>query len=117
VRARREGRRRARVRAEDARHAQRGRPQGRLREGAGSLPVFVSLLRAVNVGGQRAVPMAALRTVFEALGHRDVVTYVQSGNVVSTSTARRAARVAVDAQTALHEQLGLDPVGMVRSAS
>jgi uncharacterized protein (DUF1697 family) len=81
------------------------------------VPVYVSLLRAVNVGSGRAAPMATVREVFESLGHRDVVTYVQSGNVVSTSSARRAATVAADAGAALRDQLGLDTVVIVRTAA
>jgi uncharacterized protein (DUF1697 family) len=43
---------------------------------------FVALLRGINVGGNRRVPMADLRSVCAELGYRGVATYVQSGNVV-----------------------------------
>lgn len=42
----------------------------------------VALLRAINVGGNRKVPMAELRALFARLGATDVRTYIQSGNVV-----------------------------------
>lgn len=42
----------------------------------------VALLRAVNVGKDRAVPMKDLSALFTKLGAREVVTYIQSGNVV-----------------------------------
>lgn len=42
---------------------------------------MVALLRAVNVGGRR-LPMAELRTLCGDLGWTNVVTYIQSGNVV-----------------------------------
>lgn len=42
----------------------------------------VALLRGINVGGNKKVPMAALRELAEGLGWRDVVTYIQSGNLV-----------------------------------
>jgi uncharacterized protein (DUF1697 family) len=45
----------------------------------------VALLRGVNVGGRNRLPMADLREAVASLGHRDVATYVQSGNVVLTS--------------------------------
>jgi uncharacterized protein (DUF1697 family) len=41
----------------------------------------IALLRSVNVGG-RTVPMSRLRELFEQLGHANVRTYIQSGNVV-----------------------------------
>src|SRR4051794_33637591 len=42
----------------------------------------VALLRGINVGGNKMVPMARLREVFAELGHSDIKTYVNSGNVV-----------------------------------
>lgn len=45
----------------------------------------VALLRGINVGGRGIVSMAALRELFESLGHVEVTTLIQSGNVVFTS--------------------------------
>ena len=42
----------------------------------------VALLRGVNVGASTRVPMAHLRSMVEELGGTDVVTYLNSGNVV-----------------------------------
>ena len=42
----------------------------------------VSLLRGINVGGHRKVPMADLAQLYGELGFADVKTYIQSGNVV-----------------------------------
>lgn len=46
------------------------------------MPTHVALLRGINVGGRNAVAMSDLRAVVSSLGHTDVTTYVQSGNVV-----------------------------------
>ncbi len=46
---------------------------------------YVALLRGVNVGGHRRVPMADLRGLCEGLGFGQVATYIQSGNIVFTS--------------------------------
>jgi uncharacterized protein (DUF1697 family) len=43
---------------------------------------YVALLRGINVGGQRKVPMAELRAVAEALGLTRVRTLIASGNLV-----------------------------------
>lgn len=48
---------------------------------------YVALLRSINVGGRNKVPMGELRSLFESLGHTEVATYIQSGNVVFTSSA------------------------------
>jgi len=51
----------------------------------------VALLRGINVGGHRRVPMAELRTVLtDQLGLTDVASYIHSGNVVfSEPSAKR----------------------------
>jgi hypothetical protein len=51
---------------------------------------YVALLRGINVGGKNKVPMPKLREVFATLGHEDVVTYIQSGNVVFRSAVKPA---------------------------
>lgn len=47
----------------------------------------VALLRGINVGGNNIIPMADLRACFTDLGFTDVVTYIQSGNVVFAATS------------------------------
>ncbi len=52
---------------------------------------YVALLRGINVGGKNVIKMADLRTCFEDEGFRNVVTYIQSGNVVfSMAPVKRA---------------------------
>lgn len=48
----------------------------------------IALLRGINVGGNKRVEMARLRTLLEELGYRDVRTYVNSGNVVFSGPRR-----------------------------
>ena len=49
------------------------------------MPTYVGLLRGVNVGGKNKLPMADLRALVAALGHTDVSTLIQSGNVIFTA--------------------------------
>ena len=42
----------------------------------------VALLRGINLGGRKRVAMADLRALVTGLGHADVSTYIQSGNVL-----------------------------------
>lgn len=46
---------------------------------------FVALLRGINVGQGPRVPMADLKALFERVGLRDVITYLNSGNVLFDS--------------------------------
>jgi uncharacterized protein (DUF1697 family) len=58
------------------------------------MPVFVSMLRGVNVGGHNKIKMEELRALYESLGMRDAQTYIQSGNVVFKAKERDAPRLA-----------------------
>ena len=65
----------------------------------------VALLRGVNNLGGKKVTMAELREVVSSLGHADVVTYIQSGNVLFTPRlAHSSAPSCVDA-AALADEL------------
>ena len=44
--------------------------------------MYVALLRGINVGGKNLIKMPALKASFEEGGFEDVVTYIQSGNVL-----------------------------------
>jgi uncharacterized protein (DUF1697 family) len=46
------------------------------------MPVFIALYRGINVSGKNVVKMESLRAMHERLGHRNVKSYIQSGNVV-----------------------------------
>jgi uncharacterized protein (DUF1697 family) len=48
------------------------------------VPTHVALLRGVNNLGGNRVAMPELREVVASLGHADVMTYIQSGNVLFT---------------------------------
>lgn len=48
----------------------------------------VALLRGINLGPSRRIAMGDLRAIVESLGHTDVETYLQSGNVVFTPRGR-----------------------------
>ena len=77
-----------------------------------SMPTHVALLRGINVGGHRKLPMAELRELCLALGWKDVRTYIQSGNVVF-----RAQRPDPDALAAsIRDSFGFDVPVILRSA-
>ena len=72
----------------------------------------VVLLRGINVGRNRRVPMAALREALD--GYEDVVTHGQSGNVVLE--AKKSGRALEGELEALFaERLGLETRVVVRS--
>ena len=48
---------------------------------------WLALLRGINVGGRNVIRMTELRQCFEDEGFSDVVTYIQSGNVIFSSAS------------------------------
>ena len=66
------------------------------------MPVYVALLRAINVGGTGKLLMSDLKALCVAAGFEDVRTYIQSGNVLLRTelTRERAAKVLEDALAA-----------------
>ncbi len=48
--------------------------------------LYVALLRGINVGGKNIIRMTDLRSWFEDAGFTEVLTYIQSGNVIFSSS-------------------------------
>jgi uncharacterized protein (DUF1697 family) len=75
------------------------------------MPVFIALLRAINVGGTGKLPMGDLRSLCEKAGFRNVRSYIASGNVVAERDGLEA-----EAKAALEAELGAyagKPVGVI----
>jgi uncharacterized protein (DUF1697 family) len=71
------------------------------------VPRHVALLRGINVGGHNKVAMTDLRDVVTSLGHKDVATYIQSGNVVFHSAEDDTTRLADALEHQIAERLGV----------
>jgi uncharacterized protein (DUF1697 family) len=84
------------------------------------MPTHIALLRGINVGGRSKVSMPDLRQVFESLGHTEVATYIQSGNVVFTPGGTGAqpgnAGLAVTLEQAIAAAMGVSPKVVVLTA-
>jgi uncharacterized protein (DUF1697 family) len=57
------------------------------------MPIYISMLRGINVGGHKQIKMDRLRESFEVLGFKQVKTYIQSGNVVFKAAKASSARL------------------------
>jgi len=79
------------------------------------MPRYLALLRGINVGGHNKVAMTDLRDVAAALGHTEVATYIQSGNIVFTSAESDVASLADDLEREVAVRLGVRPAVVVVS--
>jgi uncharacterized protein (DUF1697 family) len=80
------------------------------------LPVRVAaLLRGINIGASKRVSMPELRKIVESLGHRDVETYLQSGNVVFTPAKGVRGDLRKGIEKAITNTTGLEVSVLVRT--
>ena len=81
------------------------------------MATYVALLRAINLGSVNKISMPALRTMFEDLGHQNVRTYVQSGNVVFEAPRRTPKKLAGEIEEGVAASFGHDISVIIRSRS
>lgn len=79
------------------------------------MPVVISLLRGVNVGGHNVLKMEVLRALYESLGLRNPQTYVQSGNVVFQADDEALPELPLRIQKAIERKFGFQPAVIVRT--
>jgi uncharacterized protein (DUF1697 family) len=68
---------------------------------------YVAFLRGVNVGGKGIVSMAVIKEALIALGLSDVRTYINSGNVIFSTRASDAQKLAARIEKALEQHTGM----------
>ena len=74
---------------------------------------YVAFLRAVNVGGTKIIKMDELRKLFDSFGHRNVETFIQSGNVIFDAKDSRTLEAKLENQ--LEKALGYKTEIFLRS--
>jgi uncharacterized protein (DUF1697 family) len=78
--------------------------------------IFVAFLRAINLGRVNRVPMGDLRVALNDAGFTDVVTHLQSGNVVLGSAKRSSTAVATAVERLVEAEFGVDTDVIVRTS-
>jgi uncharacterized protein (DUF1697 family) len=86
-------------------------------EGGMKMPTFVSLFRGINVGGHQTIRMDELKDLHESLGLKDVVTYIQSGNVVFTSDDADQAQLPRQIEDGFAQKFGFQVKVIVRTSA
>jgi uncharacterized protein (DUF1697 family) len=80
------------------------------------MPTFVALLRGVNVGKAKRVPMADFRALLGELGYTDVATLLNSGNAVFRASKGTPVQHAADIAGAIAARLGVEVPVIVKFA-
>jgi uncharacterized protein (DUF1697 family) len=77
---------------------------------------FIAFLRGINVGGKNKINMAELKTCFENLNFRNVVTYINSGNIIFESDQPDASELITVCEQAILNQFKLNITCLVMPA-
>lgn len=79
------------------------------------MSIYISLLRGINVSGQKKVNMKELQSLYETLGLKQVSTYIQSGNVVFSCTDKSSVELSALIEAAILKHFGFDVPVLVLS--
>lgn len=79
------------------------------------MKTYIALLRGINVGGHKKVPMSELRQLLSEVGFKDVQTYIQSGNVVFKNKKTNPLELESRIQNAIQNHFGFEVFVLVKT--
>jgi uncharacterized protein (DUF1697 family) len=80
------------------------------------MAIFISILRGINVSGQKKILMQDLKALYEQLKFNTIGTYIQSGNVVfSTDKKTDTQKLSKEIEQAIQTKYQFDVPVIVRS--
>lgn len=79
------------------------------------MKTYIALLRGINVGGHKKIPMAELRALLTNFGFKNVQTYIQSGNVIFQSNDTNTLNLENYFQKLIIDNFGFDVSVLVRT--
>jgi uncharacterized protein (DUF1697 family) len=77
--------------------------------------VYIALLRGINVGGKNKIDMKLLKQTFERVGMNDVVTYINTGNIIFSYSGISKSELPRILEEAIHHDFGLQIKVVIRS--
>ena len=77
---------------------------------------YISLLRGINVSGQKQIRMTDLKDLYQSLGFTHAESYLQSGNLVFTSDEEDRSIIAEAIEAAIARTLGYEVIVIMRDA-
>lgn len=79
------------------------------------MPVFISLLRGINVGGNKRIKMADLRALYESLGFVGTQSILQTGNVVFETKLEDRDQLAQQIENGIEQRFGFHSDIIIRT--
>ncbi len=72
------------------------------------MPTYISILRGINVSGQKLIKMDVLKKMYEKLTFENIRIYVKSGNVIFSSNEKEPKKLEKIISTKIKTELGFD---------
>lgn len=72
------------------------------------MSTYIALLRGINVSGQKLIKMTELKELFEKQGFQNVLTYIQSGNVIFYSKEKSSDKIKKIISNSIKQEFGFD---------
>ena len=79
------------------------------------MQIYIALLRGINVGGHRKVPMADLRELLNEIGLENLQTYIQSGNVIFQTSSKDIRQLEEKIKNAIIDHFGFEVSVMIKT--
>ncbi len=79
------------------------------------MPTHISLLRGINVGGNKIIPMNELKALYESLGFANVRTLLATGNVVFETPRDDADAIKTEIEQGIAATFGCQSVVFLRT--
>lgn len=79
------------------------------------MKTYIALLKGINVGGHKKVPMAELRELLNKSGFKNVETYIQSGNVILQSSKNSILEIESDIEKSIIDYYGFEVSVLVKT--
>ncbi|MFT3903723.1 MAG: DUF1697 domain-containing protein [Niabella sp.] len=72
------------------------------------MTTYISILRGINVSGHNMIKMDALKRLCAGLGFRNIVTYIQSGNIIFQSKESDTLKLSATIRSAIDKTFSFD---------
>lgn len=76
---------------------------------------YISILRGINVSGKRKIKMKELKDLYEKLKFENVITYIQSGNVIFDSNIKDSLKLEISIEKEILKYYGFEVPTLVRT--
>lgn len=77
--------------------------------------LYISLLRAINIGGNNIIKMDALKEVYRSLGLKNIKSYLQTGNVVFETDEQNVFQLESMIEDEIEKRFGFRPKVIIRT--